>query len=67
MSIPLWLFVVIILMFLWLFRPRSHGRHTHKCPSCGHIWEHGAEARGNIPAHRCEKCGTLQGCIHEFV
>lgn len=32
--------------------------HKHKCPACGHIWEHTNSCAGDVDAHTCEKCGT---------
>ncbi len=33
------------------------GRHRHKCPVCGTVWEHGEEC-GAVPgAHTCPKPG----------
>ena len=68
MTIPWWLFAAItVVLIIWAFWSRNHGRHTHLCSNCGHIWEHGAEARGDEAAHTCEKCGTEDWWVHEFV
>lgn len=40
--------------------------HKHKCPGCGHIWEHGSENRGNKEAHQCPTgCGNESWWHHE--
>jgi hypothetical protein len=35
--------------------------HKHQCESCGHTWRHlGAFNLGEVAAHTCRKCGTVQ-------
>jgi hypothetical protein len=35
--------------------------HSHACDSCGYKWRHlGAFNLGDLPAHTCRKCGTVQ-------
>jgi len=33
--------------------------HRHRCPMCGHVWEHGADSYGDERAHRCALCGDV--------
>lgn len=37
------------------------GFHRHKCPNCNYIWEHSNNCVGNISAHRCPRCETIEG------
>ena len=35
--------------------------HSHTCAACGHRWRHlGAFNFGEVPAHSCDVCGTVQ-------
>jgi hypothetical protein len=35
--------------------------HTHQCEACGYRWRHlGAFNFGEVPAHSCRVCGTVQ-------
>jgi uncharacterized C2H2 Zn-finger protein len=38
--------------------------HKHKCPKCGHIWEHENDCVNHIPAHTC-KCGRRQWDVYK--
>jgi predicted nucleic acid-binding Zn-ribbon protein len=31
--------------------------HSHKCPECGTVWQHGSSCIGNTLAHTCPKGG----------
>ena len=39
-------------------RPIAEGtlKHHHKCPRCGDVWEHEAEACKTICSASCENC-----------
>ena len=38
----------------------SHGLHVHRCPTCSTEWAHGGGGAGEVVAHYCPKCGTMQ-------
>jgi predicted RNA-binding Zn-ribbon protein involved in translation (DUF1610 family) len=45
-----------------LFAELDPDQHAHKCPKCGHVWEHKRSQIGRshaafVRAHSCEKCG----------
>lgn len=51
-------------------KPRSttstgsgNGLHVHKCPSCFNEWCHSSESAGDVAAHSCPACGTVQWAI----
>lgn len=35
--------------------------HRHKCPDCGHVWQHPDSCAGDDKAHICPGCGR-EGC-----
>lgn len=35
------------------------GCHRHKCDRCGYVWEHADACRGDVEAHRCPGCESL--------
>ena len=37
---------------------RPGATHSHRCPNCGNVWEHGPEAANSVAAHTCSKCGA---------
>lgn len=47
-----------------LYEP-AKGRHTHQCPNCDCVWEHGAPGPGlKKPAHTCPVCGREEYYTH---
>jgi len=40
--------------------------HSHKCPSCGHVWQHSEESFDCFECHACPRCGTIEDRVNEF-
>lgn len=35
------------------------GIHSHRCPSCGTVWSHGASSHGSLKDHTCPSCNRV--------
>ena len=49
-----------------MYNPSLKANHSHKCPHCGHEWEHSEHSQNRIPSHVCRKCGQIEFFVHEF-